>query len=75
MGWFKKLFSNDSDSNYQETLKEDEKYITTEDRKVCDFCGYEIFGEQKTIHKGGKIYHVKPCWRTIQKMAKKEAFG
>ena len=75
MEWFKKLFSNNSDSNYQETLKRDEEHIITSGREICKFCGFEIYGEQKSIHKGGNIYHLKPCWRKIQKMTKKEAFG
>ena len=75
MGWLKKLFSDKSDSNYQETLKKNEEHITTQERNICDFCGFEIYGEQKTVSKAGKIYHVKPCWRKLQKMAKKEAFG
>lgn len=75
MGWLKKLFSDKGDSNYQETLKKDEEHIMTQDRRICDFCGFEIFGEQKTVRKAGKIYHTKPCWRKLQKMAKKQAFG
>ena len=69
MKWIKKIFGK------KEEEPEVEKHVITEDRNVCDFCGFEIFGEQKTIIKAGKRYHVKPCWRSLQKMAKKQAFG
>lgn len=69
MEWFKKIF------NKKEQEEKVEEHIVTEDRDTCDFCGFEIFGEQKTIKKAGKQYHIKPCWRSLQKMAKKQAFG
>ena len=59
----------------EEILKKDEEIYTKNSFKICDYCGHEIFGQQKYVSKGGKIYHVKPCWRTLQKKAKKEAFG
>lgn len=45
------------------------------DNEVCDHCGFEITSQQRSIHKFGKTYHVKPCWREVYKGAKKEMFG
>ncbi len=75
MNWIKKLWKKRETLNYEEILKKDEEIYTKNSFKICDYCGHEIFGQQKYVSKGGKIYHVKPCWRTLQKKAKKEAFG
>ena len=75
MGWIKKLWKKSKTLNYEETLKKDEEIFTENSFRICDYCGHEIFGKQKSVTKNDKIYHVKPCWRSLQKMAKKEAFG
>ncbi len=75
MNWIKKLWKKRETLNYEEILKKDEEIFAEDSFRICDYCGHEIFGQQKHVNKGGKIYHVKPCWRILQKMAKKETFG
>lgn len=75
MGWMKKLFKPKKKVELKKKEEPKEEHIITDDRGVCDYCGFEIFGEQKSIRKAGKTYHNKPCWRNLQKMAKREAFG
>ena len=74
MKWIKNIFKK-KDQPIETIPEAKPEHIVTDDRNVCDFCGFEIFGEQKTVSKAGKRYHLKPCWRVIQKMAKKEAFS
>lgn len=76
MKWLKSIFKKDDAKKVEE---EPTKIETPEEiptgKNVCDACKMTIFNEQKSVSKGGKRYHVKPCWRNLQKMAKKEAFG
>jgi len=37
----------------------------------CDICGFEITTEQKIVHKFGKAYHSKPCFKDRMKEARK----
>ena len=41
----------------------------------CDVCGMAIYGEQRVVHKFGKAYHLKPCWRSKMKEAKNMMVG
>lgn len=45
------------------------------DNLRCDACKLGIQSQQKSVKKQGKRYHVKPCWRNLQKIAKQQAFG
>jgi hypothetical protein len=51
-----------------------EEVITSEKAtgEICSHCGLSISGEQRAIHKFGKVYHLKPCWRELFKQGKKE---
>ena len=76
MKFFKKLFENKSSGdeviNDAPLEQEDNSVI---DKNICQACNLEIHGEQKSVKIAGKRYHVKPCWRSIQKLAKKQVFG
>ena len=76
MGWIKNIFSKESNKkvdNEEIQVEKPEEIPVSEN--ICDACKLPIFGEQKSVSKGGKRYHIKPCWRNLQKIAKKEAFG
>lgn len=76
MGFFKKLFTKKEDIKVEdiesENMEQEDKTVIREN--ICSACELEIHGEQKSVKVAGKRYHVKPCWRTIQKMAKEQAF-
>lgn len=74
MGWIKRIFKAKKKEvlEKREVIEEEHEEATG---LICDACKMPIYGEQKSIKKAGKRYHVKPCWRNLQKMAKKEAFG
>lgn len=44
------------------------------DTELCEACGFEITNEQRVVHKFGKAYHLKPCWRKLIKDAKENLF-
>lgn len=74
MKWIKNIFKKEKKE--EETPEvENKETVEVKTGIICDACECEIFGEQKSVSKGGKRYHVKPCWRNLQKMAKNEAFG
>lgn len=77
MGIFKRLFKREK---AEEVVVEESKEALEEVEPVstgivCAACELNIHGEQKSVKVAGKRYHVKPCWRTIQKMGKQQAFG
>ena len=75
MGFIKKLFRKKE--SIVKPVKEEpiQEVEEISNERICDACGLGIHGDQKSVCKAGKRYHVKPCWRNLQKMAKKEAFG
>ena len=74
MKWLNKIFKKDRIQE-EEDIEEIKEEVSIPTGETCDACNLPIFGEQKSVHKTGKVYHVKPCWRNLQKMAKKQAFG
>ena len=74
MKWINRLFKRKKKEIYP-VDEEEKKYKELYSEEICDACKSYIFSGQKSITKAGKRYHVKPCWRKLQKMAKKEAFG
>jgi hypothetical protein len=58
-----------------EQLPESQRVYPTGEEETCDVCQMPIYGEQKVVHKFGKAYHSKPCFRQLMKEAKKHAFG
>ena len=77
MNWIKKLFRKKQEEEIleQPKIEEPEEINLTETDKVCDYCGFPIYGEQKSISKFKKHYHVKPCWRKLLKAGKQELFN
>lgn len=75
MEFFKKLFTKNKiiEKEVIEPEQEQEIEEVSNDR-ICDACELGIQSEQKSVKVAGKRYHVKPCWRNIQKMAKQQAF-
>lgn len=43
--------------------------------EVCDVCGLSISDQQKLVHKFGKAYHSKPCFREKMKEARRAITG
>jgi hypothetical protein len=82
MGFLKRLFGLEKKEEIQEIIPDP---ILTEaikaepqlngSEEICDACGRAIWGEQQPIHKFGKVYHNKPCWRNKQKEAKRLGFA
>ena len=78
MNWLKKIFNKKDVEKDKEIIPQENKIeepIIHSREQICDACKMGISGEQKSVTKAGKKYHVKPCWRNLQKMAKTEAFG
>ena len=40
---------------------------------VCEYCKMFIHKDQKVKTFNGKKYHLKPCWRNLQKDVKKQS--
>ena len=75
MKWLKNLFKKQEKEEKVETKQEYiEETISSSEEKICDYCNLPIHGEQKSITKFKKHYHVKPCWRNLQKDVKRGAF-
>lgn len=85
MNWIKKIFGIGKKEETEETITEKQDNIPEQDAslssipardsgKICDYCGFSIYDNQKSISKFGKNYHVKPCWRELLKGGKKELF-
>lgn len=75
MGWLSKLFGKNKRESSEETSKIEQKPIEevlTTSEEICEYCKMPIQMEQKIIHKFGKAYHNKPCWRTLQKLGHQE---
>ena len=66
-------------NNFKNFLKKDdiqvEEQIVNDCNPICDYCGRSIFGEQKVKSFGGKKYHLRPCWRELQKQSYKKVYG
>lgn len=76
MGIFKRLFKKEKGKEAVVVEEEKQEEVEMEPTGiVCAACELDIHGEQKSVKVAGKRYHVKPCWRTIQKMGKQQAFG
>lgn len=90
MGFFKRLFgleqkdATNSDKIEEVSTQQIEEKVqevshnadyTTGKEEICDACGQAIWGDQQPIHKFGKVYHNKPCWRNKQKEAKRLGFA
>ena len=73
MGFFKKLFEKKEAKVETEQEEQVEEIVDYEN--VCAACELGIHDDQKSVKVAGRRYHVKPCWRNIQKMAKQQAFG
>ena len=82
MGFLKKLFGLEKENKISPDFigdKEDEMKIgticpETTSEIMCEHCHLPIWGNQKIKTFQNKKYHVKPCWRDLQKIAKKELF-
>ena len=71
--FLKKLFTKKETA--EEEVIEEQLEDEVDDRNICAACELGIGSEQKSVKVAGRRYHVKPCWRNIQKMAKEQAFG
>ena len=60
-----------SDEEPKEEVVISQEPITGE---YCDHCHLAIHGDQRAIHKYGKTFHNKPCWREVQKIATIKGF-
>jgi len=63
-----KLFKNLFKKKEKEKIKKEIIPEETSDL-ICAYCGMGINGEQKIKTFNGKKYHLKPCWRKLQKEA------
>ena len=68
----------------EEQAKPEEPVVQPEEAQVslgspsgefCDVCGLSISEQQRIVHKFGKAYHSKPCFREKMKEARRAIAG
>ena len=76
MKWIKKIFGKKHEDKIEKKSEETKQEpVPTQSTIICAACELPIESDQKSISKAGKRYHLSPCWRNLQKLAKQYAFG
>jgi hypothetical protein len=67
---FKKEEKIELETVQQPVVEVQEENLGTPTGEICDICKLSISEQQRIVHKFGKAYHSKPCFRQRMKDAR-----